>query len=186
MTVRGFLMCYLGAVLLVGSAGAAGYHALERHHAQLAARATAEPPAAASPALALAQAQPDAPISGLSEPSPLPAGNDQTETVPEQYHRVAGPRALSVPPLRPHIATADHAPRPEHRPIARAVAARPIHRPATLARVTQVVPRRYVPPLRPAGGYAEPPPPSVAYYAYPGYRAYQPGYAYYYPYYRAY
>lgn len=200
MSVRGFLLWYLGAVLLVGSAGATGYQVLSRHRAQLAAREAAEPSAIASPPEALAAAQPVAPSAVLPEASPSPATDEQSRTAAAESHRrTAASARFRLPALRPHLAASDHALRPDRRvarrPTTLALATRPAHHPAALAVAARApaphpVAGRYTVALRPPGGYAEPPPPSVRYYAYPGaypgYPGYQPGYAYYYPGYRYY
>ena len=49
MTMRGFLLCYLGTVMVVGAAGAGTYHTLVQRHAATEA-ATAQPVAVAEAA----------------------------------------------------------------------------------------------------------------------------------------
>jgi hypothetical protein len=196
MTLRGFLMWYLGAVLLVGTAGATGYQILSRHRAQLAARDTAEPAPTAGPPPAMAAAQPAEPGAQVS---PLSAANGPSSAATlEPIRRTVASRVHAFPALRPHIGVSYHTAlldrRVARRSTAVALATRPTHHlaaPATETRTT--VPRlrahQYVVPSRPDIGYAPSPLPSVTYYAYPGYQAYQPGYPYYpspYPYYRVY
>jgi hypothetical protein len=209
MTVRGFLMCYLGAVVLVGTAGASAYHVLSLHRAQLAARDTAEPSPQAGALPQMAATEPAAPNNDLTQASDVRVSNDSPSAVapaPHEHTVTLAPHRL--PPLRPRVAVADAASnraaqrdkRVTLRPPARTLAKRPVRHPAVLAAATRPpvphpLPNRYEPPLRPANGYAEPRPSSGTYYAYPGYPAfrpgygYYPGYAYYYPrnpYYRVY
>jgi hypothetical protein len=194
MSLRGFLMWYLGAVLLVGTAGATGYQLLTHHRAQLAARDTAEPAPTAGPPPAMAAAQPAEPS---AQALPLPATNGPpSAAASEQYRRTAASRAHPFPALRPHPGVSYHAALLDRRAARRstAVATRPTHHPAALTAETRTpVPylraRQYAVPSQPETGYAPSPPPSVTYYAYPGYPGYRPGYAYYpspYRYYRVY
>lgn len=200
MTLRGFLTWYFAAVLLVGTAGATGYHLLSRHRAQLAARPTTEASATAKPPQAMAEAQPIAPGADLPQPSPSPTTNGPPNAAAsEQYRRTAESEPHGLPALRPHLAGSYRASQLERRagrrPTSQALATRPAHHPATLAVATRHPPARQYAmpldamPLRPYVAYAQAPPPSVTYYTYPGYPVYRPGYPYYpspYPYYRVY
>src|SRR5665213_3449479 len=112
MNLRKFLMCYLGAVLFVGTAGASGYQVLSRQHAKLA--AAAQPQGSGLPQAMVAA---------------VAAGNDVPEAAPV-------PAVNSLPPLRRHVATSGtgHA-SPPHRLADRrpAAAAHPVHRPVVQA-----------------------------------------------------
>lgn len=88
MTVRRFLLCYLGAIAFIGVAGATGYQALLRQHTET---------TAARPVM-VADASPDA----AARDAP-PAAAAVTPTVP--------PAAIAIPKLRPHVATAMRLPR---------------------------------------------------------------------------
>jgi hypothetical protein len=202
-------MWYLGAVLFVGTAGAGAYQILSRHHAQFA-EAVARSPDSGRPQ-ATAAAEPVAPGNSLPEAAPFPTANGPSSAASATPHQRAAasppllvpplhPHLAAVTPLRPHLATTGtghvfHSYRlADRRPATLALTARPTHRTAaqTLTVLRQAPPllaSQYAAPSRPAWVYAQPPAPSVTYYPYPGYPAYQPGYDYYYrryQYYRVY
>ncbi len=106
MTLRGFLLCYLGSVLLVGTAGASGYHLLARHRAQVAARETPEPSSAISVTPAIAAVQPLTPNGDLVQAPHPAASNGPPNPAASSPHRRTAALPLSLPPLRPHIAAA--------------------------------------------------------------------------------
>ncbi len=197
MTLHRFLMWYLGAVLFVGTAGAGGYQILSRHHAQLAEReAAAQSPASGLPQ-AMAAAEPIAPGNNLPEAATFPAVNSPSRRAaaspavlyPPLHSQLAGSTAL-----RPHLATTGTSHVSQSYRLAdqrHTTIARTTHR--TVAQTVTLL--RQAPPLpasqyaafsQPAWMYAQPPAPSVRFYPYPGYPAYQPGYAYYYPRYQYY
>ena len=91
MTLRAFLMWYLGAVVFVGAAGASGYQALSRQHSQGATDASTATPSTATTSTASIASEPSAtaPLTTPQEPSPSAA-------------TVAGPALHS---LRPAAAT---------------------------------------------------------------------------------
>src|SRR5208282_3596885 len=107
MTVRGFLLWYLGAVTLVGVAGASGYQIIARQRAESTVR---DAPAAAAPAPmdTVADAQPQA-AAPRATPAPLPAPAP-TST-----------RTAALPPLRPHVAAASPPGPVTHHPLHRAM-----------------------------------------------------------------
>ena len=172
MTMRGFLLCYLGTVMVVGAAGAGTYHTLVQRHAATEA-ATAQPVAVAE------AAPPDTPQVAPPQVGGSPAPAAATTTSPvERSHAAETTHVRPVPKLRPHIMVAA---RPALRhPAHSAVADHlPAHRPAVVAMA-----RPEVPVYRPAP-YASPPrlsSPAVGYRVYPAY----PPYAGYYPYYPRY
>lgn len=211
MTLRGFLMWYLGTVLFVGTAAAGGYQILSRHHAQFAAREAATRSANSGMPQAMAAAEPVAPGNSLPEAAPFPAINGQSDAAAPapRRHAAASPPLLlpplhshlaAVPPLRPHLAMTGtgHVFRSyrlaDRHPATLALLARPSRRATaqTLSPLRQAPPllaSQYATPPQPGWMYAQPPAPSVSYYPYPGYPGYQPGYDYYYrryQYYRVY
>jgi hypothetical protein len=166
MTVRGFLLWYLGAVTFVGVAGASGYQAMERQHAENSAHGVAVAAAlVSSPAAIGADAQPQA-AAPSANPSPLPAPAPRSAKI------------TALPPLHPPVAAAAPPAPVTHQPSHRAVAEHhTIHRPVAVAAVPRVIPRYQAPPNTAA--YPPPPPPRPATYGYPGYYVYRGGYAYY-------
>ncbi len=180
MTLRSFLMWYIGAVVFVGAAGASGYQALMRLHAQSATETSAAAPSTSSMAMAEAQPQPQS-----ATTTPIPAVASPPPAVPASAG--ASPPRNRPPPLRQHVAAAAG-------PALRAgkgVAEKPgaqqgrAHHPS--APVTTMAqrqapgyqPGRHVAPRRPGAWYPLPPSaPPVAIYAYPRSHAYPPGYAY--------
>ena len=166
MTVRGFLLWYLGAVTLVGVAGASGYQIMARQRAESAVRGDAAA-AVPAPVATVAYAQPQAAAPRVPPAPVLALASTSTRTA-------------ALPPLRRHVAAVSPPGPLTRHPLHRAIAMRhPVHRPVVAAVVWREAPR-----YRP-GPYAVlyPPPPRVAYYRYPGYYVYQGGYAYfsYYP-----
>ncbi len=169
MTVRGFLLWYLGAVTFVGVAGASGYQIMARQHAESAARGVAVAGAQVSPPAAMgADAQPQAAAPSVN-PAPLPT------PLPAPVPTNMGIAAL--PLLRPPVTAASPPAPVTHQPAHRAVALHhPIHRPVAVAAAPRVRPR-YQPP--PYTALYPPPPPRPVYYGYPSYYVYRGGYAYY-------
>lgn len=169
MTVRHFLMWYVGSLVFVATTGASGYRALEQLHGHSATvqEATAPAPTAeAKPLLAAAEpvAPPAAPVAPTTTPLP------------------------ELPPLRQHVAALP-APKiapPAAHPVHRAVASAPVttaptatHSPTHQVAVTQRSP--YPAPQQEMAGY-RPQAPAYAYYPYRSYYVYGSGYAYYGPY----
>ena len=150
MTTRGFLMWYVGAVIVVGGAGASAYQALLRLHA-------------ATPAAPVAVAQADVPPPTSAIPTLAPA--------PEP------PQAASLPKLRPHLAATSKS-LPLHRKRVAAGHA-PVRRPNAIVSARREIPPdspwAYPPPPPPGLGYYAYP----ARYPYPGYYPYYPRYGYY-------
>jgi hypothetical protein len=180
MTIRSVLMWYLGALVVIGGSGTAGYSALKQHRAlletQVAALPTpqvteeppAPPPAAPAP-VATAAAQAPAVAPTLHHPSPAPLALARAAVPP-----------LSRPwPTLPKAVAADNGSR-RHTPTLVVASS---HRPSVHANSSHR-PTLYAAAHGPTA-------PHVTYYAYPGYYPYQPNYAYYsyyarYPYYSAY
>jgi hypothetical protein len=173
MTLRGFLACYLGAVVVVGGVGASAYQGLRNRHAALEAVATPKP-------VAVAEATPDA--------TPPPAPPHAAALTPPAHVPVVAatpPAARALPKLRPHVATAVASnPKPWPRvTVTHAPARQP---PRT---VHNEVARNEAPNYQPPP-YG--PPPEMQYYASPAhypYGGYYGGYGYYpprYGYYRSY
>ena len=203
MTLRKFLMWYLGIILFVGTAAASGYQVLLHHRAQLAARATTEPSSAAASPGALAAADPAAEGVKLPEAAPSPAINRPSGLPAPPHRRTAAtsPHWLpplrghlaAVPALRPHLAASgtSHVPYSyrlnDRRAAVPAIIRHPVQQPAaptvvaTLPQGPYGRPGPYVMPARPVWMYAQPPAPPISYYPYPGYPVYQTGYAYGYP-----
>src|SRR5579871_2344716 len=90
MTLRGFLACYLGAVVIVGGVGASTYQGLQRRHAAMEAVATPKPVAVAEATQDTTPVAVQAPAVVAAPPAPTP---------------VAAPTARPLPKLRPHVAT---------------------------------------------------------------------------------
>jgi hypothetical protein len=158
MTMRGFLAWYLGAVMVVGAAGASTYHVLLQRHA-------AAETAAAKP-IAVADETPPEALPPIATPSG--PGSAATKRWDEPSHVMREPR------LRPHVAVAT---RPALRHPLRTVAA--AH--AAPHRPTVVATRREVPIYRPApyAPSALRSPPAVGYYPYVAYDPYTGYYSYY-------
>jgi hypothetical protein len=172
MTLRGFVACYLGAVVVVGGVGASAYQGLRHRHAAMDALTTPKP-------VEVADATHDA------TPPPAPPVAVLPPLAPARVVAAAPPAARALPKLRPHVATAVPSnPKPWPRV---AVAHAPAHQPprATHNDVARNEPPSYQPP--PYG-----PPPEMQYYASPAhypYGGYYGGYGYYpprYGYYRSY
>ncbi len=157
MSVRGFLMWYIGAVVFVGTAGASGYQALMRLHAQNAAETRAATPSEAPIAMAETPPPPAASAPSPAVESPPPAASTPAE---------ASPSPNRPPPLREHVAAATE-------PALRAgkgaaeqpgvAQGRVHHRPAPATTMAQrqspgYPPRWYVAPGRPGVWYPPPPP----------------------------
>ena len=153
MTVRRFVMWYLGTVLFAATTAASSYQALQRLHAN---------DTLPAPSMSVAQA---------NTPS------QASEVVPESNPAQAAP-ALSLPKLRPPLPMVSKATASNRK---RAVAARPpARRPTTIASAHRQPrvdgPWAYPPPPPPPGyGYYAYP----ARYPYPGYDPYYPPYGYY-------
>jgi len=171
MTLRGFLACYLGAVVVIGGVGASAYQGLRHRHAAPEAVATPKP-------IAVAEATPEAP------PPPTPPVAAAV-TPPAPVVAAAPPTARALPKLRPHVATAV-ASNPKSWPRVAATHA-PAHQPPRTAH-NEVA--RNEPPIYQPQPYG--PPPEMQYYASPArypYGGYYGGYGYYpprYGYYRSY
>ncbi len=191
MTIRGFLMWYVGVVLFLGLYGASAYRALERPRAQQVAQARMEPPAVAPSTASQAVADPQPPRAVATADTPL--------ILPPPTKPAARPSAVAsahrLPPLRQHVAAATHS-AATHSAVPRKLAAKRF--PGTIT-ATTYGPVRHPSVPNPDVLYAQPrqPPPPVPYYAYSGYYPYAPGYPYgpayvyrgyypRYPYYRAY
>jgi hypothetical protein len=152
MTVRGFLLWYLGAVSFVGAAGASGYQAMLRQHAE---RTT--------PAVAVAVAPVAAPITTNADARPQAAAAPVTRT-PPQAAAPSSTGTAALPPLRPHVAAVSPARPVTSHPAHRVTALpHPIHRPVVMAAVPREIPRYQ--PRPPTVLYPPPPPPRPAYYA---------------------
>ena len=173
MTLRGFLACYLGAVVVIGGVGASAYQELRHRHAALEAVATAKPVALA-----------DATHEATPPPAP-PLDATVTPRTPAPIVAAAPPPARALPKLRPHVPTAVASnPKPWPRV---AVTHAPVRQPPRTAHteVARNEASNYQPP--PYG-----PPPEMQYYASPAhypYGGYYGGYGYYpprYGYYRSY
>jgi hypothetical protein len=169
MTLRGFVACYLGAVVVVGGVGASAYQGLRHRHAAMDALTTPKP-------VEVADATHDA-----TPPPAAPPVAMLPPLAPARVVAAAPPAARALPKLRPHVATAVPSnPKPWPRV---AVAHAPAHQPprATHNDVARNEPPSYQPP--PYG-----PPPEMQYYASPAHYPYG-GYGYYpprYGYYRSY
>ena len=172
MTLRGFLACYLGAVVVVGGVGASAYQGLRQRHAAMDALTTPKP-------VTVAEATQDA------TPTPAPPVATVPPLAPPRVVAAAQPAARALPKLRPHVATAVPSnPKPWPRV---AVTHAPPRQPPRTAHneVARNEAPNYQPP--PYG-----PPPEMQYYASPAhypYGGYYGGYGYYpprYGYYRSY
>ena len=164
MTLRGFLACYLGAVVIVGGVGASAYQGLQRRHAAMEAAATPKPVAVAEATQDTAPVPVQAPAAVAAPPMPTPVAP------------VAAPSARPLPKLRPHGTTTVAAnPKPWPRV---ASAHTTVHQPPRVVHNEAPV---YQP--QPYG-----PPPEMQYYASPAYYPYGSyyGYGYYPPRYRYY
>jgi hypothetical protein len=173
MTLRGFLACYLGAVVVVGGVGASAYQGLRHRHAAMDALTTPKP-------VAVAEVTHDA-----TPPPSAPNAAAITPARPAPAVASAPPAARAVPKLRPHVATAATAnPKPWPRV---AVAHTPAHQAPRTAH--NEIARNEAPNYQPQP-YG--PPPEMQYYASPAhypYGGYYGGYGYYpprYGYYRSY
>jgi hypothetical protein len=173
MTLRGFLACYLGAVVVAGGVGASAYQGLRHRHAAMEAQAMPKP-------VAVAEAIPDA-----TPPPAPPVAATQTPRVPAPVVAAVPPTARALPKLRPHAAAAVASnPKPWPRV---AVTHAPAHQPPRTAH-NEVA--RNEPPMYQPQPYG--PPPEMQYYASPAhypYGGYYGGYGYYpprYGYYRSY
>jgi hypothetical protein len=169
MRLRGFLACYLGAVVIIGGVGASAYQGLQHRHAAMEALAKPKP-------VAVAEATTEA----TPPPAPLAAA---AVTPPAPVVAAAPPTARALPKLRPHVATAVASnPKPWPR-----VAHGPARQPPRTAH-NEVA--RNEPPMYQPQPYS--PPPEIQYYASPAhypYGGYYGGYGYYpprYGYYRSY
>jgi hypothetical protein len=163
VTIRAVLMWYLGAIVLIGGSGTAGYHALKQHRALQAAHVAALSPNPAVTPVAEAAAvvpttapSPAPAVSPAAAASPAPAALAKADESPFVWPSPPHPKALTAfNHSRKHASGAMAAsfhrvsqPNPPHRPEVYTAAAAP---------------------------YA----PRVVYYAYPGYYQYRAGYAYY-------
>jgi hypothetical protein len=160
MSVRRFLVAYLGVVIMLGAAGAAMVQAMKQRHTETIAAMVPQQVAAAEPAMAQ---QPQHP-----------------QEMPAVAPRPASVNRASLPPLRPHAASQQArvpAGRPgSARPAALAARTTPQHSPPHKADTRQAGPPYYAPGPY-AGGW--PPPGTVvmprSVQAYP-YYPYNPGY----------
>ena len=190
MSIRAVLMWYLGALVIVGGSGAAGYSAIKQHRALLAEQATARPAeqVAETPAtppatpMAAAAVQPPA---ATPAPHPGPTAATKTAAAPlgHPWPPLATPVATAAveAPVVPAWAAESQRPRPS---LPKAVAAHVTVRKHTSHSEVASWRRPVVHPKlprRPAVYAAAHPPsaPRVTYYAYPGYYPYQQGYPYY-------
>ncbi|HEY4172034.1 MAG TPA: hypothetical protein VGM42_03335 [Rhodopila sp.] len=214
MTIRGVLMWYLGAIIVVGGSGAAGYTAIKQHRALLAEQSAttqvAEQAPAPSPAAPAETAAVQAPAV-TPVPHPSPAAATKTAAAPVGRPWPALPKAEALAeatpvatdaaqvPTVPSWALEAPVPRPSRSPRRPVIA----HNSSSGKHASHVVVaslhrpvERPNPPHRPAVYAAAhaPAAPRVTYYAYPGYYPYQSGYPYYsyysrysrYPYYSTY
>jgi hypothetical protein len=164
MTLRGFLACYLGAVVIVGGVGASAYQGLQRRHAAIEAVATPKP-------VAVAEATQDTTPAAVPAPATV-----ATPPAPALVAPATAPGARPLPKLRPHVTTTVAAnPKPWPRV---ASVHTTMHQPPRVAHneVPAYQPQPYGPPPE-MQYYASP-----AYYPYGGYY----GYGYYPPRYRYY
>ncbi|HEX4366007.1 MAG TPA: hypothetical protein VH023_04215 [Rhodopila sp.] len=205
MTIRAVLMWYLGALVVIGGSGAAGYSAIKQHQAQVAEQ-EAEPPAALVataatpvPLVASASRQPSAPqpaakiktAASPPERSWPPLSAARVAEVPAASTATAQPPA--PPPLTwsaASLATRPWPSRPKALTTHYSSRKRELRRVAASSRRPSV---HSIPVHRPQLYVAArvPSAPRASYYGYPGYYPYQPGYAYYsyyprYPYYSTY